>query len=83
MTRVGAPYTLEIFIEPIKGTRPIRFKSSYLILRRDGTKVKDCPFINNDPKGLWAEVDARGAIDADAGYAVKKEEVIVTVMGAQ
>jgi hypothetical protein len=78
---VDRAYTLEIFIEPIRGLRPPRSKSSYMVTRRDGTLVKECPFINDDPKGRWARVDARGAINADAGSEVTMDEVNVVVYG--
>ena len=70
-------------MEPIKETKPVRFKSSYLVLRHDGTRVRDDDFINDDPKDRWAEVDARGAINTDAGRKVGDEEIAVTVFGAR
>ena len=74
-------YRLRILLEPIAGARPERIKSSYRVTRRDGTLVKDCPFINNDPRADWARVDAWGAINSDAGRHVETAEVEIIIIG--
>jgi hypothetical protein len=50
-----------------KGKRPVRHLSAYEVLRRDGTVVKEMPYIDNDPNGSYANAEVIAAAQIDAG----------------
>jgi hypothetical protein len=41
-----------------RGKRPVRNTSAYEVIRRDGTLIKEMPYIENDPNGFYAKAES-------------------------
>lgn len=61
-----------------RGIRNPRTSSAYEVFRADGRMIKVCEYIGNDPRALWARVEAFTAAKRDAaanGIDLKEKQV--------